>query len=298
VIGMLLQTRPSNAFSLDELRAAFDAGKYQETVKQATKILSLRGEEGYAYDKHEVMRLKAESHLRLGQNPLAIDAFREASELATDAESRDADRATVILIERCKRSSYIPKVPAKSGRPEGIDILEPASRTRAFESLLTDESAELEQKIALAKETDRLPPVIEAVDGIVRLGIIERATHESGADSNELLKPLAKRAESMTRDELKRIDDRVEDIFKSAEKRKKMGSSKTYRKQGLAPTDAKELTELGQICVKLTEASTHLAEALPDDATKFDAHRMEAQRLAKRANEVLRADYSGNFDRP
>ena len=39
-------------------------------------------------------------------------------------------------------------------------------------------------------------------------------------------------------------------------------------------------------------------EALPDDAEKFDAHRVEAQRLAKRAAEVLHADYSGNFDRP
>lgn len=295
--AILAQTRPSDhALSLDDVRALLDAGKYQDVVRQTTKILGLPADALPPPDRHEALLLKAEAHLHLHQNSAAADAFEAAVAVAPDDHARDLDRATILLIDRCKRSTFTPKSPGEASRPERIDILDLSSRKLAFEALFNDERTEIAPRIKQIAESTQLPPILAAADQLTQMRLLERAYSGSGTESDQMLDPLAKRAESLMKSEIKEIDKRVTAIDKAANKKKKMGSH--YRKPGLAASDVKELQQHVQTCGQMVEAATSLAGSMPDAAADFDEIRLDAQELGTRAQAVLAADYSGNFDRP
>jgi len=295
--AILAQTRPSeSALPLDDVRVLFDAGEYQDVVRRTTKILALPADSLLPPDRHEALLLKAEAHLHLHQNSAAVGAFEAAVAVAPDDHARDLDRATILLIDRCKRSTFTPKSPGEASRPERIDILDSSSRKLAFEALFNDERAEIAPRIKQIAESTQLPPILETTDRLTLMRLLERAYSGSGTESDQMLEPLTKRAESLMKTEIKEMEKRVTAIDKAANKKKKMGSH--YRKPGLAASDVKELQQYVQTCGQIVEAAKSLAGAMPDSAADFDELRLGAQELGTRAQTVLAADYSGNFDRP
>jgi hypothetical protein len=296
------QTKPVDApVAIEQLRVMFDDGQYQDVLKQIAKVMSLRrgGGSGVvvgASDRHEIFALKAESHLRLGQNDSAIDAFGDAAEAAPDEHVASIDRATVILLQKSKRSAYAPRQPGPDPESKPIDIVNKESRRRAFRALFNDERAEAQPTIEAARNAERLAPLLEAAAQVARLRQIELAAGGDG-ESAKLMSPLSKRARSLMCDETKSIEKRVDQIEKSANKKKKMGSTSVYRKQGLGRDDPKELKEQMQTASRIAEAAEQLGRTIADDQEDFDQIRTDARHAAEHAQRVLTADYTGNFDR-
>jgi hypothetical protein len=292
------QTKPADApVAIEQLRVMFDDGQYQDVLKQIAKIVSLRGGGGAgASGRHEIFALKAESHLRLGQSDSAIDAFGDAAEAAPDEHVASIDRATVILLQKSKRGAYAPRQPGPDPESKPIDIANKESRRRAFRALFNDERAEAQPTIEAARNAERLAPLLEAAAQVARLRQIELAAGGDG-ESAKLMSPLSKRARSLMSDETKSIEKRVDQIEKSANKKKKMGSTSVYRKQGLGRDDPKELKEQMQTASRIAEAAEQLGRTIADDQEDFDQIRTDARHAAEHAQRVLTADYTGNFDR-
>ena len=126
----LAQTRPGEPPppSMDELRRMFDAQQYQDVVRHVVKVLSLK-ESPAGYDRHELLRLKAESHLRLGDAEPAAKSFDDAAVVAKDEATAALDRATALLSRRARQNIYKPKTTSSAvGAGEGLPLLDPVGR--------------------------------------------------------------------------------------------------------------------------------------------------------------------------
>src|SRR5688572_23191763 len=131
------QTRPADSPpSPDELRQMFDARQYRDVVRHVVKLLQLKGEASAAYDRHEVLLLKAEAHLHLGDAEPAAKAFEEAAAVAPDEAVAASARATALLARRAKQNVYVPKAPSSAvGAGEGLSLLDPVARKLALRAL-------------------------------------------------------------------------------------------------------------------------------------------------------------------
>src|SRR5687768_2112054 len=147
----IAQTRPSDALpSPGELRQMFDARAYQDVVRHAVKVPQLKGESAAAYDRHEVLVLKAEAHLHLGDAEPAAKAFEEAAAAAPDDATAAKDGATALLARRAKQNAYKPKAPSSSVAPgEGLSLLDPVARKLALRALYDDERAAAQKRLAV-----------------------------------------------------------------------------------------------------------------------------------------------------
>ena len=277
----------------ETLRQLFRDGQYQRVVREAVKVLDLYGEAAKLYDRHEVIVLKAESHLRLAQQDLAADGFDDAAAVAASPEAHDIDFATARLIRQSKRARYVPRTGSLAGAE--IDILEPDSRKKALIALFDDERAEAQSALDRAAESQRIAPLFDAVDRAAQLRQLERAARGDADESDKLLKSLSKRSRAMLSGEIKRVEKRVDQIGKSANKRKKFGSA--YRKQGLAAPDPAELRELIKTCGQVCDAAVRMADSVSNDKDDFEAIKRDSAAAARHAQEVLTADYTGLYDR-
>ena len=290
------QTRPADAApSSDELRRLFDERKYQDVVRHVVKVLQLKGESAASYDRYEMLVLKAESHLRLGDAEPAAKAFDEAADLAADPAAAAKDRATALLVRRAKQNVYRPKTTSSStAAGEGLSIVDPVARKLALRALYEDERAAAGKRLAVPERAS-LAELLAVLDVAEPLRSLELGATGATAETDQVIEPLAKRAHEMIRDELKSMSSRVDKLDKSANKKKKMGSA--YRKRGLAAEEQSELRDVMQTCETFREAARRFAGVATVDAARFATIRADALELHEHAGKVLTADYTGLYDR-
>ena len=292
----LAQTRPSDVLpSPDELRETFDARAYQEVVRHAVKVLQLKGEAAAAYDRHEVLVLKAESHLHLGDAEPAAKAFDEAAAAAPDEAAAAKDRATALLARRAKQNAYKPKTASSSVAPgEGLSLLDPVARKLALRALYDDERAAAQKRLSIPERAS-LVELMAGLEAAAPLRTLELGATGSTSETDHVLGPLAGRAHELMKDQLKSMSSRVEKLDKAANKKRKMGSA--YRKRGLAAEEKAELREVIQACEQYGQAAERFGEVASSDASKFITIRTDARQLHEHARKVLDADYTGIYDR-
>ena len=273
----------------------FDAHKYQDVVRHVVKVLQLKGETAAAYDRHEMLLLKAESHLRLGDGEPAAKAFDEAADAAKDVSTAATDRATALLLRRAKQNVYRPKTTSSSvAAGEGLSVVEPVSRKLALRALYADERAAAQKRLA-APERASLADLVAVLDAAEPIRALELAATGATSEMDQLVEPLCERARKLLGDELKSMSSRVDKLDKAANKKKKMGSA--YRKRGLAADEIVELREIVEMCDRFRQAAQRFGNAASLDAPKLTKIRADAQELREHAEKVLSADYSGIYDR-
>ncbi len=294
--NVLAQTRPADVPpSPDELRQMFDARNYRDVVRHVVKVLQLKGEPAAAYDRHEVLLLKAEAHLHLGDTEPAAKAFEEASAAAPDEAAAARDRATALLARRAKQNVYKPKTPSSSvAAGEGLSLLDPAGRKLALRALYADERAAANKRLA-APERASLADLVAALDAAAPIRALELGATGAAGEMDQVIDPLMSRAHAMMKDQLKVMSSRVDKLDKSANKKRKMGSA--YRKRGLAAEEMAELRTIVETCDYFAQAVERLAEAVTSDGAEFAAIRSDTRELHDHAEKVLVADYSGIYDR-
>lgn len=295
----------------DDIHQLFDQGKYPLALQKLQRVLVLKGAAAKPYDRHDLLRLKAETHLRMKVQAAAAQAFTEAAdEAGQDTHAGDVDRAMALLIKRSQNFAYTPKVREKGKPTDPINIVEAETRKQALEALFRDEFAVAAPKIKAVQDARQLPPIIDVMATVRDVRILESAATGSTAETKKVVGDLGARAQELMADAVKRLKGPVEDIEKSANEIVRVesvgGDPRTgglrsdpkWKKKGIDRRDTTDLQDTIATCEKIAAACRDLADVLGDGAADFGGVRSEAGKLARRADQVLNADYRRTYDRP
>lgn len=290
--------------SADEIHLRFSQGKYRQVLHDVAMALALRDPASRGYDEFDMLTLKAESHLRLRQAALAIDTFATAAKKAPDLQSAAVAYATGLLLQRADNFTYIPLALRSKEHPEGQDVIDPEKRKAALALLADDEISQAGSKLQGARETKKLPPILEAGPTLAGLRKLETAAGMPSTKTDELTAGLAGHAREIMEDWLRSVDDRIQAIEKSAlevveeqvqvpdpKNPRKTHPATVHHKRGLSSGDVRGLADAAEVCNRVVSGCKDVADALSTQPGAFDATLADASRLHGRANEVLQADY-------
>src|SRR5579871_6356445 len=107
VLGVLICSAAALGATPEPLPTASDAhqqfndGKFRDAIKSISKIAASREWQAKQFDKHDLLLLKGEAHLRLKETIAAAAAFDAASRETSDKPAIALDHTTSVLIKKC-----------------------------------------------------------------------------------------------------------------------------------------------------------------------------------------------------
>jgi hypothetical protein len=261
-------------------------------------------------NRYELFMLKGECHLQLKVPRLAAEAYasaaKEAEKSGTPAEEREVERGVAaaheMLVKASKAFAYTPRTASDKQKPVPIDILDLASRKRAFAAMLADEMAASDAKVVRAKAAKALPPIAELFKPLDTMEGLERAATGEAARVKALRAELTEAARRAVADALRGIDKSVGVIDKSAgtfvefyqdsfDPLARPVKVKAYRKRGLSDEQTRELQTANRTLDQIAPALTELARGLRVEARTFDPFAEDAARIRKEVDRILDTDY-------
>src|SRR4051812_3520121 len=245
--------------SVADLRKLLDDGKPADVLKHVSRLLALRGKAAQAYDRSELLTLKAESHLRLRATDAAAVAFHQAAEATTDREKQAIARATEQLVRRSRNLAYTPRKVAKGGRPDPIDIVDAEKRRAALQAMFADDMADVAPKVAAAKAANTLPPRFKAIQSARELATSEIAATGSADQVNGIVEELKRGTKDLMDRAMEKTAKRVDQITAMANDVEQVrqvipgigGYSDVQiseRRRGLRRQDVGDLRQLADTC--------------------------------------------------
>jgi hypothetical protein len=297
-----------------DIQQTFDRGKYPLVLQELNRVLVLKGAAAKAYDRHALLRLKGETHLRMKAAAPAAQAFADAAAETEDAQAADVDRATALLIKRSSQQAYAPKARGPKGREkaaEAIGIVEPDGRKRALAALFEDEYAAGEPKVSAVRNARQLAPILDVLPAVRDLRSLERAANSHDARTKELVTRLAGRARDLMAEAVRDMTPKVADIEKKAneyvpydelsidpDRPGRQRSTRKFKKKGIDRREALVLQDSIAALERIGGACRDLADAFKIESVDFGAVRADAGKLARQAGVVLNSDYSKSYTRP
>jgi hypothetical protein len=295
-----------------EIHELFDQGKYPQVLQKLQRVLILKGAAAKPYDRHDLLRLRGETQLRLKTPVPAAQSFAEAAEATDDAAAVAVDRATALLIKRSQQQAYTPKNNGKGKAPETIPIIEPESRKKAMAALFEDELTAAGPKLKSVADAKQLSVILDAVPFIRDLRSLELAATEKDERTKKVLGELGTHARELLAKAVKDEGKRVDDIEKTANETvqiqdygrdpKSNGRGTTiqteWKKRGLNRNDAGTLRDSLALMEKVAGACREMTDAIGDKSTDFAPVRADVEKVAKKADSVLNTDYTRRYTRP
>ena len=294
----------------DDVHQLFNDGKYKETLQKVARLLALKGDAAKAYDRHDLLVLKAESHLRQKEAPAAIAAYEQAAKEAPDDKTKAVDVATPLLIKRSKNLTFAP--PAKKGAAaaEPIDITDPEKRKEAFAAMFAEQKEQSAARIKAAKDARSLPPIAEALKSAGSLRTLEVAATGDDADVKSMVQDISDKAQKMVSDALARMTKAVDDIQASANDLQPtrtltrnplpgggVMAESSYKKRGLLTPDVQELKRVMADCQKLVPTVKEMSASLGDGGDALAQTGKDAAALYDKARDVLNHDYANDYSK-
>jgi hypothetical protein len=303
----------AQAPSSEEIHRLMGEKNYAQALQKVTGGLALRGEAAKAVSRYELLMLKGECHLQLKASSYAVDAFAAA---ARDPQASPPERAVAagyeMLLRQAKGFAYTPRTAggaekAGGARPAAIDILDPESRRRAFETLLADELAASESKVAAAKTSRSLDPIIALFKPLAAMGGLERASSKDGDAPRvkALEAELAERAKRNLADALRAVAKRVGEIDKEANTfvegfqdvqdpltpYARPIRERVYKRKGLSDAQVNELRQANATCDRVPRVLPLLAEGLHAPQGAFEPFGDEAARIRRDVDRLIATDW-------
>lgn len=290
--------------SADEIKKLMDAGSYREALQKLSRALALKGNAAGQYNRHDLLRMKAESHLNLKDTASSSAAFGAAAKEAPDDISRAEDRASELMVKRSKNLTFTPKPARKGEKTEAIEIVDPAKRKPAFAALLAEEKASAAPALKSATGSKTLPPIVEALKRIGDLRMLELAATGEDAEASKLVEDLAGRAHKLMDDAVQDLADLVKDVEQSANEIQETRTPaqsiggrpvafQTYRKRGLTTRDSQDLKRAISELTKIVPTARELAQALGSGHGKqFEKLAEDGEAVGNQAHKVLTTDYA------
>ena len=307
--------RAEPAVALEELHRLIAEKQYAPAIQKITAALGLKGPAAKGVDRYSLFMLKGECHLQLRAIRPAQEAYIAAAKEAPSPRERAVAEAYGFLLKSSRALAYTPKTAAagdKTARPAPIDILDPASRRRAFAALFADELAAADSKLAAARAAISLPPIVELFKPLATLEGLELASSADATDAPRtaaLRGEMTDRAKKVVADALRGIDKTVSRIDKSANTFIEFYQDtvdviarpvrvKRWKKKGLTDDEMKDLQSANATCDKISPALAEIAKRLAADEKAFETQTEEAARIRKEVDRILDTDYQHVYDQP
>src|SRR3954468_21643707 len=207
------------SFAQEDARQLVADRQYPAALQAITGKLALKGAAAKAVNRYELFMLKGECHLQLKVPRLAAEAYASAAKEAERSgtpEERGVAAAHEMLVKGSKAFAYTPRTASDKQKPGPIDILDLASRKRAFAAMLADEMSANDAKVVRAKTAKALPPIAELFRPLDTMEGLERAATGEAARVKALRAELTEAARRAVADALRGIDKSVGVIDKSA----------------------------------------------------------------------------------
>ena len=293
--------------SVDEIQNLYTSGDYKGALQKISRVLSLKGDAAKSYDRHALLRLKAESHLKLRDTKAAADAFSKAAKEAPDEATGAEDTASETVIKRSKNLAFTPKATKEKDKPAPIDVSDPEKRKEAFAALLAEQKAELESRAKAARQAKSLPPILEGLKLVGAFRTTELAATGEETQSRELVDELGGRAHKLMAEALEDMAETVDGIEEAANDLQEVAVplrsptgrgatlERTYKRAGLTTDDRKDLNRVIADCKKIVPTCRELAKALGDNGGKdFEKLAEYGAEVGNKAHKVLTTRYDDN----
>jgi hypothetical protein len=282
----------------ESARKLIDDGKAAEALKQVNRLLAMRGKAAEGLDRHAVLLLKAEAHLRLKAAEAAAVAFRQAAGETEDAEQQAIARASEQLIRRSKNLAYTPKKVARGDKAEPIDVVNLESRRKALGAMFVDEIAPLLPKVEAAKEAKTVAPMVKAVAAVKELDYLELAANGSADQINGIVEDVKGRGKKMLTAVVEKSTkwvDRITELSNDTTRVKRvMPTGRGYRtalvevRRGVSREDIVALKEIAAACDEVMVQAKALTEATGADEAELEELVESADDLRTHVRRMLR----------
>jgi hypothetical protein len=292
--------------STEDIKKSMDDGNYREALQKLSKALALKKDAAGQYDRHELLRMKAESHLNLKDTAASSAAFAAAAKEAPDDASRASDKASEMIVKRSKNLAFTPKPARKGEKGTPIEILDPEKRKEAFKALLEEEKAAAAPALKSAQGAKTLPPIVDALKRIGDLRMLELAATGDDAEAKKLSEDLAGQAHKLMdkgvqdmADLVKAIETSANDVQPVAVPARGVGGSgplmyQSYKKKGLTTRDTQDLKRIISDLKKLVPMARDLSQSLGDSGKDFAKVADDGETVGNQAYKVLTTDYAGD----
>lgn len=226
ILSALAITFGAWAQTAQDVQKKMASKEYRDALRMIADALTRRDAKDEK-TRYQLLMMRGECQLQLGQRMEAVSAFEGAAKSASNTAEAATARANIVLMKASPANKYM----AKTGTAQ-IDILDPESRKQAFAALRDDLLSANQQKIDAAIHDDTLVPTMKILPTVLDIAYLEYATSGSAENTHTELKALGEHARSLMGAELSRIrhqTERAEDISNSPSNNGRRGLTSTER---------------------------------------------------------------------
>jgi hypothetical protein len=297
-----------------EIKAHYDAGEYQKALPKLARVLTLKGKVAEPYNRHELLRLRGETFLRIkGSSASAAQSFAEASKEAPDGPAAALDIATELLIKRSTNVLvYTPKQKDPKDKTKAlapINFLEPDGRKAGIAALYADELALVEPKLKAMENARTLQPVLDLLPPVRTVRWLEMAATGADANAQKMVAGLAERVKRLCDTALKEMAEDLDPIDKVINEviqaRIPVNDPNTgkiirfdikWKRKGPQPRQLSRMQEMFATSGKLYAACDELGGTLGKTGHEFDDVKARAEILGGKLKRRLDTDWRQAFD--
>jgi hypothetical protein len=293
-----------------EVHKLVDDGQYRDALKDLLRILDLKGPPAAAYDRAEMLQLRAECQLQLRQTQAAqasLDAVvkeaRGNNDVPPNPDRLGQALALSALVAKSTTMLYTPRNHTGPLAPKPINILDRAARPAACKALFDDSLADVKTKVRTAQDAAAMPPILDAAKAVATLRALEKAGTGDDVQSKPIAAELATRAVMRLGNSVADLSGTVRTIADAAnlvysapvQRVDRVTGVRTLdqisRRRGLVGDEPARLKSIRQTCAQIITACLDLQLAL-DASDDFNAIANNADAVAQRAGKALTDDYS------
>jgi hypothetical protein len=282
----------------DDVRSSIDSGDFPSAVRDANRLLTLKGDLAVGVDRVEMYMLRGEAQLALKLRDAASTSFTAAAKEATDPNKSAVATATAILIQKSPGLHYTPKHKAAidaAATTQPIDILSEDGRKTAFVALYADERITVSANVKTATSATSLAPIVSALKSLHRVQSLEIAATGSDVDTHGAVKDVQAHATSLLTSALSTIAAQVQQISVQAHALVQNTDSSGVvhtRQAGLSDAAISSLKQAISQAQRISDAATDLATLA--DASDTSGVTAQAKGVSDQANALLATNWSAS----
>ena len=303
-------TGPAPLPTAAEVRKQVNDGQYRDALKSLLRVLELKGTPAAAYDRAEMLLLRAECQLQIRETQAAqstLDATvkeaRGGNGIPPKPDALGKALAFSALITKSPNMLYTPRSRTGPLTPKPINILDRAARPAAYKALFEDSLAGVKAHVLAAQGAATMPPILDTAKEVATLRALEKAGTEDDAQSKPLALQLAGTASVVLGNAVAGMNGDIDAIAGGANliyalpiQRVDMVTGvrsvdQITHRRGLVNDEAARLKAIQQNCAAIITACYDLRLAL-DTPDPFAGIAGDANTLAQKAGRVLNDDYS------
>ena len=285
VTAALAPRSAAAAPAMAEVRDAYQAGKYRETLKMIAECLAVKGAKAEGYDRYELLVLKGESLVRLKSPPHAAHAFEDAQAATDDPSKRAAAMAAELVLRRSPSLKYVPKTGSER---TPLSVVEPDSRAKAMTALRADLLTPLKSKIDRALASDQLTPTMNLLSPLREVAVLEPGATGGVEQTKPVLTALGTHARELIVHELKSQHEHVEQL--NAAGNDIVLVDDFISRRGLHTDERRELAGTADYLRRIEDVSREgrrIAQLLGGDVEAWDSILNDAGDLVIRIESIL-----------